>query len=226
MAYGDVGPVNMGGRIQDPDFKIVPVVTPSSQPGQITKLGQNNSNVRSARAVVTDRAVDEGIEETVIRWMDYWYSQDGGDLASYGIEGHSYEWGDDGNFHFIHPMLQTPDADFWSIYHVFKMHEWAYLRDSTSYEMEPEVWECIDLWGAQDLSWVFPDNIAFTPDESSEIARIMTDIDTHTLEQSLAFITGTRSISEFDTFVTELDSMGLSSAVEIRQAALTRYLNR
>ena len=226
MAYGSLGQMNLSGRHHNPRFQLVPAVTPSSRPGQVTRLGQNNSHVRSARAFVTDRVRNEGIQEPVLRWMDYWYSQDGGDLASYGIEGHSFVWTEEGTFEFIHPILDTPDADFWTVFEVFKRHEWIYLRDSTAYVMEPEVWECIALWGAQDLTWVFPDNIMLTPEEASDMAGIMTDVNTHTLEQSLAFITGMRPLEEFNNFVAELEGMGLGRATEIQQAALTRYLNR
>jgi putative aldouronate transport system substrate-binding protein len=226
MAYGDVGPMNMVGRAQEPRFQLVPAVTPSSRPGQTTRLGQDDSHVRTARAHVTSRVRDEGLQEPIMRWMDYWYSQDGGDLASYGIEGHAFQWNDDGTFEFIHPTILEPGADFWTLFGRFKMHEWIYLRDSTAYDMEPEVWECIELWSSQDLSWVFPDNIMLTPDESSVTARIMTDVNTHILEQTAAFIMGHRNIAEFDAFVSELESMGIREAEDIHQAALTRYLAR
>ena len=226
LAYGELGQAKMTGMHLEPRWQVTPVAMPTSRPGQVTRLGQNNSHVRGARAFLTDRVSNEGLQEPILRWMDWWYSQDGGDLASYGIEGHSFEWMPDGSFNFIHPSLDTPDADFWTLFERFKMHEWIYLRDSTAYQMEPEVWECIDVWGAQDLTWVIPDNRVPTPEEARDLAGIMADLDTHILEQTLAFITGTRPIDQFDAFVAELESMGIRRAEEIEQAAVTRYLSR
>jgi putative aldouronate transport system substrate-binding protein len=159
--------------------------------------------------------------------MDYFYSQDGGDLMSYGIPGRASIWDDNGELEWIHPLLQTPDADFWTLLSAFKVHVYPYLRDSTAYYFAPEVWECIRVWGEADNSWILPtDLITFTSDEATENARIMTDVDTHVEEQSLAFITGTRPMSEFDAFVAELESMNIQRSVEIHQAALDRLSAR
>jgi len=54
----------------------------------------------------------------------------------------------------------------------------------------------------------------------------MTDVNTHILEQTAAFIMGHRNIAEFDSFVSELESMGIREAEDIHQAALDRYLSR
>ena len=226
MAYGSLGQMKMTGMHLEPRWQIVPTLNPSRDASHTTRLGQNNSAVREARAFATYRVADEGLQEPILRWMDYWYSQDGGDLASYGIEGHSFQWRDDGTFEFIHPTLDEPGADFWTLFGRFKMHEWIYLRDSSAYDNEPEVWECIELWGSQDHSWLMPDNRMPTPEEARDMAGIMPDVNTHILEQTLAFIIGARPLDQFDDFVAELEGMGIHRAIEIEQEAVTRYLNR
>ena len=54
----------------------------------------------------------------------------------------------------------------------------------------------------------------------------MTDFNTFRDENILAFIMGTRPISEFDTFVQECKDRKIERAVEIYQTAYDRYLNR
>ena len=227
LAYGEMGQIKVTGQSEDPNFSLRPVLMPTSYDGQIIRLHQNNSTVRADREFFTTKLVDDGLDEIAVVWKDYWYSQDGGDLASYGPEGVSYEWKEDGEYEWIYPRLENDEGlDFWTIYPLFKMHNWGYLRDSTSYEFEPEVYECIDTWSSQDASWVVPDNISHTSEESSELANIMTDINTYRDEMTLKFIMGQEPLSKFDDFVAKIKSMNIDRAIEIKTAAIERYLDR
>ena len=228
MAYGGIGQQLLTGRTHTPEMALTPLPNPARFAGAPVRISsQDNSIVRGDRSWVTDRVYDDGITEIVIRLMDYFYSQDGGDLLSYGIPGHASVWDDSGDLEWIHPLLQTPDADFWTVVYGFKMRPFPFLRDSTAYYFVPEVWECISVWGNADNSWILPtDLITFTPDEATENASIMVDVEAHAGEQALAFIVGARPLDEFDAFIAELESMNIHRAVEIHQAALDRLLAR
>ncbi len=96
-AYGEIGQAKVTGMNNNPEYKLLAVSMPTSYEGQQTHLRQTDFIVRTDYDVLTTRAVDEGIEETVIRWKDFWYSQFGGDLCSYGPENVSYKWVDAGD---------------------------------------------------------------------------------------------------------------------------------
>ena len=115
--------------------------------------------------------------------------------------------------------------DFWTIFLRFKMHEGSYLRDSTSYENQPEVWQCIDEWGKDDAAWFMPP-VSQTADETKELARIETNLNTYREEMTLKFITGQESLDNFDDYLAYMQSMDLETAVGIKQDALDRYLAR
>ena len=229
LAYGELGQILETGRSLDPKFSVEPVVQPTSYDGQVIHLRQNNSIVRGDREFFTTRLVDDGLDEIAVKWKDYWYSQDGGDLCSRGPEGVSYQWKEDGTYEWIYPALENrkeEGLDFWTLYPLFKLHNWGYLRDSTAYEFRPEVYECIDTWATQDASWVMPDNISMTPEESTEFNNIMVNVRTYVDEMTLKFITGQEPISKYDEFITNIKNMGVDRAVEIMDAALQRYLAR
>jgi len=227
LNYGEMGQAKMTGMAKDPDYKITPVVMPTSYEGQVIRLRQNNSIVRGDRTFFTTRLIDDGLDEIAVKWQDYWYSQDGGDLCSYGPEGVSYRWGEDGEVEWIYPRLENDEGlDFWTLYPLFKLHNWAYLRDSTAYKNEPEVFDSIRIWGSQDASWVMPDNISHTPEEENELANIITDVNTYRDEMTLKFITGQEPIENFDKFVETVKNMGIERAIEIKTAALQRYYKR
>ncbi len=222
--YGEIGQAILTGKSNVPDYKVIPVLQPTSYAGQEIHLHQNNARVRSDTWYMTTKAVDDGKDDVITKYMDYWYSQDGGDLCSYGPEGVSYEWQADGTFKFTYPKLtEDADADFWTIMPMFKLHTGPYLRDSTSYENVQEVWDCIDLWATQDASWLRPDSIAFTAEEARELADIDQNVNTYVDEMTLKFITGQEPISGFDAYVENIKKLNIDRAVEINQAAMDRY---
>ena len=227
LAYGELGQIIVTGKLDNPDFSLKPALMPTSYDGQTTRLRQDNSTVRGDREYVTTRVVDDGIDDIFIQWKDYWYSQDGGDLCSYGPEGVSYVWREDGEFEWIYPRLEEEeDLDFWTIYPLFKLHNWGYLRNSAAYEFIDEVHECIEVWSSQDSSWLVPDNISHTSEESRELASIMMDINTLRDEMSPKFIIGQEPLENFDAFVTNVKNMNIDRAIEIKTAALERYYAR
>lgn len=227
MAYGSVGQLKITGAKTDPDYKLTPVLQPTSYDGQVIHLHQDNSTVRQNANYMAIRSVDDGIAEQVVQWLDYNFSQYGGDLCSYGPEGVSVKWNADGEYEWIHPSLDNDEGlDFWTVYPLFKMHAWGSLRNSASYEMEQEVWDCIELWDSQDSSWIIPDNVAHTTEEARELANIMTDINTYRDEMTLKFIVGQEPLDSFDNFVETIKKMNIDKAIDIKTAALTRYFAR
>lgn len=228
LSYAELGQQKLTGQTLDPNWKLVPVQMPVSYEGQEIHLHQNDPRVRASYCeYMTVQAVEDGVDELIVRWMDYRYSQDGGDLCSYGVEGVSYEWNEDGTINWIYPALsESTDADFMTLYPLFKFHNAAYLRDSTSYDFEPEVFQSIDVWSSQKDDWLMPQGISFLPEEASELADIMTDIDTYVEEMTYQFVTGQASLDQYDAYVEQVKALGIDKAIEIRQAALDRYLAR
>ncbi len=227
LAYGELGQIKTTAQLTNPDFQFTPVKMPTSYDGQVIHLHQNNSTVRADREYFTTRLEQDGLADVAVRWKDYWYSQDGGDLMSYGPEGVSYEWKDDGEYEWIYPRLDNEEGlNFWTVYPLFKVHNWGYLRNSAAYEFEPEVFLSIDTWSEQDASWLMPDNISLTAEESAELNEIMVNVTTYRDEMIPKFIIGQESMDNFQSFVDSIEGMGLARAVEIQTGALERYFNR
>ena len=228
LSYAEYGQQQVTGLTIDPDWNLVPVAMPTSYEGQVIHIHQNDPRVRAGyKEYMTVAAVDDGVDELVVQWMDYRYSQDGGDLCSYGVEGVSYEWKEDGEINWIHPALtENPDADFWTLYPLWKFHNAAYMRDSSSYTFEPAVLQSIEVWASQDDSWLMPQGMSTNAAEAAELADIMTDVNTYVEEMTYAFITGQASLNQYDAYVEQVKALGIERATEIYQTALERYLAR
>ncbi len=77
----------------------------------------------------------------------------------------------------------------------------------TSYQLEPS-----------EFIYMLP----YTTEELEQISVEKTAIDQYVVDQSAAFITGTRSMSEWDSFISELEGMGLEKYLQAAQAAYDR----
>lgn len=68
----------------------------------------------------------------------------------------------------------------------------------------------------------FITSLQYTPEETEAIANAKTAIDSYVYDQAVAFITGNRSLEEWDTYLQELEDMGLEDYVNAAQAAFDR----
>lgn len=86
--------------------------------------------------------------------------------------------------------------------------------------------ESVQLWRTADAKCKLMPNVSLTADETSEYASIMSEISTYVDEMKLKYMLGSESLDTFDNFVATLHSMGIDRALEIKQAAYDRYLQR
>jgi putative aldouronate transport system substrate-binding protein len=70
--------------------------------------------------------------------------------------------------------------------------------------------------------WPF---IYATTDEADVVSTYMTDIQTYVDESAAAFITGTKSLDEFDGYISGLDSLNLSAVLEAKKSQYSRYMS-
>ena len=231
QAYGDTGPTIVAGKAKDPNFQVLAVRQPVAYDGQVIKLRQTDSIVRWNHDFLTYQCVTDGVDEIAMKWKDYWYSQEGGDLFSYGPEGVSYQWDANDHLQWIYNDTGVvpaayKDLDFWTVLPLFKVHVAGYLRDSTSYKNVPEVWQCIDEWAKDNPVYYYPDWVSLTTEEDQERSAIEVNMQTYREEMTYKFITGQESLDNFDNYVEELKGMGLDDCTAIKQAGLDRYLAR
>lgn len=64
--------------------------------------------------------------------------------------------------------------------------------------------------------------IVYTQEETDQIASIKTTIDAYAYDMAVAFITGVKPLSDWDSYLKELDQMGLAEYMAVTQAALER----
>ncbi len=105
------------------------------------------------------------------------------------------------------------------------------IRDIRFYEqmnlVEDYQKEIQQNWGPQkDEFGTGMPGILMTSDENSEFSGIMADIKTYVSECTLKYITGEKSLDEWDSYVADIKKMNIDRALEIQRAAVERYNNR
>lgn len=79
---------------------------------------------------------------------------------------------------------------------------------------------------AEGYASTFPSEVisklSYTPDELKQIANSKTAIDDYVNTSAVAFITGNRPFSQWDSYISELNKMGLKDYVAVAQSAYDR----
>lgn len=224
--YSWVGPNYLGEDVQDNFIGVTQMAGPSGSRvlTWIDPPARGNWSF-----LITNKC--ENVEAAV-RWVDYFYSPEGSKFGFIGIEGETYNMVNGkpvyideildykggvqlGSFQYglfvyggFYPYIEPP-ADL--IEQVKGLSKAEVINcDPNEYlvYMPKEIWPTFAPSGT----------------EAEEIQTIMTDVETYISESRVKFITGTWNFgADWDTYVAQLNRMGLPQYLKIRQAQYDRY---
>ena len=215
----------------DPDFRLQGMYVPVKEEGD-----ERNIKLSSTRDRILTReviALFNGCSnpELAVAFIDFWFTPEGGCLKGYGVEGQGYYIDEDGIPMLTDLILNPTDPSMTSnnwrnqfiADYIPGLMDWT--RDMKG-GMSESALEATMKW---DYNWVdkitFP-SVTRTQEEAEEYSFIMSDVDTRIDETIVKFITGEKSMDEWDSFVDELRVMGLDDARDIQQAAYNRFMAR
>lgn len=205
----------------DPDCYIAAMKPIKYDDNTVLKLG---ATVDYATMFTSITTCCEDVE-TAVRWINYWYTEAGHIAKVYGVEGTTFEYVDGVPTH-TEMITNNPDAmTMTNTLAVFLMANNGPGAMENIYESDVQEEELVK-WGELDPVYVMPSGLSYTPEEGARNSAIMNDIFTYVQESSAAFITGQRSIDEFDDYVAQIEAINIQEAIDIQQAALDRYASR
>ena len=166
-----------------------------------------------------------------IRWVDYFYSDEGNKLFYLGIEGETFEERSDGTLRYMDHIIDVdelteneaiskhfawigtngPGARKMDYYHGSESSKAAI---EAAEKMEPYFIDPEEKWPV----------FLFTEEESKELDALKSDIEKYVEEMRDQFISGNKSFSEWDDFVKTINNMGLDRYMEIQEQAYKRYI--
>lgn len=204
----------------------VGVLNPVKETGGITMLSNMDQPVTGRGAAITSSCQDI---ELAMRVLDYAYSEEGFMYYNYGTEGETYTI-EDGVPVFTSLILDDPDG-ISNALDKYTGCQWgtAGIQAKNLYIQKNSqlVIDCIDTWTTNTTTadHKFP-NVSPTSEESMTGDAIEASLDSYVDEMFYKFIYGEVDIdddSEWENYLNELESIGLSTMLEIKQAQLDRY---
>lgn len=214
--------------IDNPDFEIVGTSYPvQSEDSPIMYLKEEKAT--GAGFVVTTACHDV---ETCLRWIDYWYSEEGTFLANYGIEGLTWEYDESGQPHLTELILASdmglPSSLTSSIY-IF--NGGPFVEDCTRNQyffgdLQKASLETWDMSDRDTCSEAYPESAGLTTEESETYSAIMGDIDTYMEEIISSILVGNASTDQLSEIANNLHAMNIDEAIKLKQDAYDRYMSK
>lgn len=210
----------------NPDYELIAAPYPTTQKGAYPEFGQIE-NQYSGRASVAITTSCKDIERAA-RMLDYGYGENGHLLYNFGAVGESYNMIDEYPT-YTDLILNNPDglpisqamsAHIRGNYNGPFVQDLRYLEQYYTLQSQKDT---PDIWGGNNGKNHVVPPVTPTSEESKEYSTIMNEVKTYRDEMILKFIFGTESLNNFDTYVANMEKMGLSRALEIQNAALDRY---
>lgn len=172
--------------------------------------------------------------ELVVRFFNYFFTEEGSLLANYGTEGFTFEYNEAGDPVYTEVITNNPDGmtmDMALCLYTGGSTGGPYEIDNSKnfYTYTEAQMDAAQIWmEGTDGAYQLPDTYTnlMSSTELEELNGYYNDIITTYKEAVLQFITGAKPISDFDSFRSQIESMGIPRCIEIVQDALDRYYAR
>lgn len=169
--------------------------------------------------------------EASIRWLDYFYSEEGGAYLDQGPEGKLWEWNDDESKRVDLGEDAVPDGyDDSEDYRASLTPAFGIAAPFLAQDIEKEDPSVTDVFTEKETEEKmepygevpFP-KVYLTPDEQKEINTIEMDLESYVEQMEAKFITGVEPMSNWDDYVETVKGMNIERYIEIYQDAYDRW---
>lgn len=209
----------------------VPVYTPVKNAGDTHDFQSVILSGASATRGLSISADSEYATEC-LKLFDYWFTEEGALFCNYGVEGNTFEYGDDGKPHFSDKIKANDEGLSFAqaqAYFTFPPARPVYQAWDRELDSVPEKdIVAFDVWSKGSNSKAMPatEVLGMDPELYTEFSNIMVDIQTVVDEKTPQFISGVVSLDEYDAYLEMVTSMNIDRATEIVQEAYDSFMAR
>ena len=164
--------------------------------------------------------------EAALRWCDYQYSEDGILLNSFGTQGYSWDYDEQGNVVAAGILLDDtiPEVNTNKVNAVSKGTNWGGVLKSHFFGLMEPALNASKAWSATTAMDHMLPYLTYTVEESETYSQAYADCTTLIKESVINFIMGVKPLEEYDAFIEQLHAFGIDACIEVQQAAYDRYL--
>lgn len=207
-----------------------PMYAPLTSEYQDTPLMPMDSGIKRGTFALTS---ENPHPEASLRWIDYFYTEEGYEFINLGPEGYLWEWEDEeGGTRVFNEEI---DPNSREEYRGSITPAYGITIPGLSIELDPiggersafsdflleETQEKIEAHGEV----IFP-QVYLTPEEQEEVTDIKSELETYVVENEAAFITGNIELNDenWNEYVSTLENLGVRRFEEIHQDAYDRWV--
>lgn len=205
-------------------FSVAKITVPGGPAGQLMSGGRLENGV-----MISAKAKQSENFEAILQFIDWlYYSDEGQEFTKWGVEGETYtkengvrKLTDDINFNGLNPK-GTKDL---RIDYGFSGGVFAYGGTTDllhSMFSEEELTFQNDMKETKEVLPAEPP-IPYSMEERERVTLLSTPLKDYSDQNTLKFILGDRDLSEFDAFVKELESQGLTQYLELANTTYKKY---
>ncbi len=241
--FGYVGS-RMGGILpamaeRDPNFDLVACPWPTLNEGDIPWFqGTTPASGEPTTAITVECGKnDEQRYIDAIKWCDYFYSEEGAILKSFGIEGDTFtiEKGEDGKDHYVytdkiydHDKIGAKTVGN-AIYHFMRPSSACgvnslndYLEGMYSYQQQKDALKIFNLYLDESEKHVMPP-LQYTGDEVTVKANAEARAKDNLMAAIDNIVLGKQELNTFDKAINDAKKSGYNDILEVQQTAYDRY---
>ena len=169
--------------------------------------------------------------ELVLRWLDYFWTDEGTLFYHMGTENETYTRGADGSYDYmpyIYDEMKNENKSFDDVVAQYSPYPGGsnptveiapYFMGGEMASLPAEAARSLFEYGPSEY-WP---SFTFTPEENERLTILNSDISKYCASARVDFIKGARPFSEWDEYLSQLERLGKRELLEIYQAAADRY---
>jgi len=165
-----------------------------------------------------------------VRWMDYFYGDEGAKLFFMGIEGETFEETEDGEFEYVDDITNSKDGLSLD-QELAKYFTWlgggypGIVKEEyfNGAEASPSEIEAAEVLEPDLIDEVWAPGFTYTEEENRVLDSTGADIEKYVNEMRDKFIAGDESFDNWDQYVSEIEKMNLDEYMKIEQDAYEKF---
>ncbi len=211
-----------GGPDIDPNYSIAIFDNFKDENGNVMK-GQVDMPYNESRTTVINAAVSDETAQTIIQFIDYFFSEEGMTLANWGVEGESFQVVDGKKEYIVNYADEEGKAA--------GEKKWSFLSDRYTV-CKPIDQEAFYAWNGdvvkEATARLFTEeylhgscNLKYTEAQTKELDQIVASLGDQIVADLTAFVTGKTELNEanWQAFLDEMAQKGYTRAEEIQLEA-------
>jgi len=218
-------------RETQPTAELVAVPWPATTDGKVYSPRTVSRKQRETEIISTDCANDPAKLDAVAAVINYMYSEEGSLMMTWGKEGDSYQVDEYGVRSLTEKGNEQVELQDGSKPQYYKMYgnQSACMPSFGNFDVDSatrDEWynASATVWASASFELGYPGSISLNAEQSAKVNAGDSQLDTYIAEMKWKFITGQEPLSNFDTYVSNLERMGLSDRIAVYQEAYDAYM--